>query len=236
MLDLVYPPHCLVCGAWDTPMLCDTCRAGFVPVTGSVCPKCGKPFVESRCHTCFSAEQEGGWHFDKARGAFYYDGTIADAIQKLKYTKRELLAEPLGDCFAERLQTGAVLSLDEMSRIQAIVPVPLHPSRLRERGFNQAELLSRPIAKVWNVPLLPHTLHRAKKTKQQARLNGAERRANMTGEIFIVRNTAQVAGRGILLVDDVMTTGATLSACANALKAAGATSVYAVTLAISGQS
>src|SRR5262249_39936391 len=113
-----------------------------------------------------------------------------------------------------------------------VLPVPLHPQRLRQRGFNQSELLAQPVAAALNVPLLPHGLQRRVATRQQANLTAAERRKNMTDEVFVLGRRTNVVGMGILLVDDVRTTGATLDAAAAAVKSAGAATVYALTLAI----
>jgi len=140
----------------------------------------------------------------------------------LKYKRRGSLAEVL----AERMLTHLHLPDHDF---EMLVPVPLHPARLAERGFNQAAMLASPLGAGWQVPVLPEALSRIRSTRSQIDLGLEERRANVSGAF---RGSEEiVSGRSILLVDDVYTTGATLGACALALRHAGASEVAAVTLA-----
>jgi ComF family protein len=144
-------------------------------------------------------------------------------VRRLKYQQERHLATPLAalllDCLAAR-----PLAVD------VLVPVPLDPARGRERGYNQAALLAAPVAKALGLPALPDVLQRTRPTRPQVGLNAGERRANVRGA-FACGNPSAVAGRRVLLVDDVMTTGATLEACADALTAAGAAQVYGLVVA-----
>jgi ComF family protein len=151
--------------------------------------------------------------------AFVYGGAVARAIARMKYERRPDLARPLGDLlwravepYADRL-AGAV-----------VVPVPLHPARLAERGFNQSALLADRIARPLGARFLPRALARRRDTPRQAALDREARAANLAGA-FRARQASQVHGRTVLLVDDVATTGATLAACAEALLHAGAREV-----------
>ncbi|MGD0524857.1 MAG: ComF family protein [Polyangiaceae bacterium] len=160
--------------------------------------------------------------------AYVYGGAIADAIVRMKYSSRPDLARPLGD-----LLWRALAARDVSLRDALVVPVPLHPSRLAERGYNQSALLARRVAHHLRAPFAPLALARARDTPKQANLDREARLANVAGA-FRVRQPARVRGRAVLVVDDVCTTGATLHACSSALRAAGAGAVEAVVLARTG--
>jgi ComF family protein len=157
-----------------------------------------------------------------------YEGAVRAGIHALKYHGRTAVGVPLGALLAEA--GGARLPAAPLALLDAIVPVPLHPARQAERGFNQAELLARACGRRWGLPVWPRALRRVRPTRPQTELDGAARRANVRGA-FAVSWSAPVAGRRLLLVDDVLTTGATLGAAATALRAAGATLVGALVLA-----
>jgi ComF family protein len=158
-----------------------------------------------------------------AFAAASFGGAVAVAIKRLKYAGRADVARPL----AELLRTRAS-AID--ATFDVVVPVPLHPKRLAERGFNQAALLAAPIARDRSVPFAPRALARARHTPQQASLARTARLANVK-DAFVARDEAMICDRRVLLVDDVATTGATLRACADALRAAGARAVNALVVA-----
>jgi ComF family protein len=152
-----------------------------------------------------------------------FGGPIAEALRKLKYADRADLARPLGEL-------GRRAAREEGLSADLVIPVPLHPARLAERGYNQAALLAAEIAREVRAPLHARALVRLRHTPQQARLDRAARLANVEGA-FRARSPSRVRGRRVLLVDDVCTTGATLAACAEALVAAGAIEVRAIVIA-----
>lgn len=243
LLDLVYPPRCLLCERLDRPAVCDECAAAFTPVPEPFCPRCGRPIDEAgaSCRTCRErmqgAEEEEGWAFDAARACAIYEGAIRHGIHRLKYDGAEMLGEPLGAYLANRCVVGGLFPEATLRQIGAVVPVPMHPSRERARGYNQARLLAMPIAEMLGVPLLPpDLLRRTRRTPPQVRLGGAARRGNLREAFAVTKNgdMAAVSGKDLLLIDDVFTTGATVDACARALKDAGARSVIVVTLAAGG--
>lgn len=159
-----------------------------------------------------------------------YLGSLRHAIHQLKFNKREFLGDALGAYLANRCVADALIAPADMARVTLAAAVPLHPSRERGRGFNQARLLAHPVAEMRGIPLLsPNGLRRVRKTRPQVGLSGEGRMANMEAGVFEASH--DVKGQGVLLVDDVMTTGATVSACARALKTAGASPVYVVALA-----
>lgn len=152
----------------------------------------------------------------------YFEGVLREALHQLKYRGRTVLAEPLGDLMAA-YWIQHPLSAD------VVVPVPLHAARLRERGYNQAALLARALARRVGLPLDERTLIRQRATASQVDLDVSRRKENVRGAFCCSDRT--LAGRRVLLVDDVCTTGATLEACAVALYEGGARSVQALTLA-----
>ena len=233
LLDIIYPPHCLICGRDPEPVVCEKCYAAFTPLPEPVCAVCGRPNEgNAPCRDCAEAANAGGWGFDAARAAGVFAGALREGILRLKYESQELLGEPLGAFLAERCVTDSLLTAELRHEIDAIMPVPLHRSRERKRGFNQAQLLAIPLAAQMDLPLWTHIVQRARKTAQQAAVSGADaRRKNINAGDFAVPDPRRIAGKGVLLVDDVFTTGTTISACAAALKAAGARKVIAVTLA-----
>ena len=185
---------------------------------GPVCDGCGTPFAYdpgARCPACLAKPRA----FDAARAACLYDETSREPILQLKHADRLDLA-PM---FARWLSRTARDLIDEAD---AIVPVPLHPLRLLRRRYNQAAEIARPLSVLTGTPYLPDVLIRRRATATQAGKSGSGRRRNVAGA-FAVRasRVKQVAGLRILLIDDVLTTGATAEGCARALKAAGAVRV-----------
>lgn len=182
---------------------------------GPVCDGCGAPFefdIGSRCAACLAKPRA----FDAARAACLYDETSREPILKLKHADRLDLAP----VFARWLSRAAHELIDEAD---AIAPVPLHPSRLLSRKHNQVAEIARPLSRLTGVRYLPDALVRRRATGTQGGKAGAGRRRNVAGAFEVPsRSAPQVAGKRILLIDDVMTTGATAEGCARALKAAGA--------------
>jgi len=160
--------------------------------------------------------------FDRAWSLYVYEGPVRDAIHALKYGGHRALAEILGQLMADAAPALAT------SGVTAVVPVPLHPSRLVTRGFNQAEVLARPLASSLRVPLLAHALRRLRHEHSQTALDVRARRSGVRGAF--APGSAPPRG-SVLLVDDVFSTGATVNACAAVLRASGAAHVAVLTLA-----
>ena len=191
---------------------CDSGERVTEPLVGPAPP------AVSPCATCRTTTPR----YDYARSAAIYEGQLREALHALKFAGRRALAGPLGDLAAEQ----CVASLPD--GIEALIPVPLARERERERGFNQATLLARRIGRRLDVPTRPRWLARIRATRPQSDLSAAERRANVRGAFGA---SDRVAGRHVLLVDDILTTGATLDACARALRDAGARRVGVLTVA-----
>ncbi len=234
LLDLAYPPVCLVCEA-PGPLLCERCVASFMPVDEPGCVVCGRPvMVGFSCKLCGEMDGLGGWAFAGVRSCGQFIGPLAHAVRRLKYSKLEMLGEPLGQWLTLRCVEDGLLPTKWQAELAngLVVPVPLHPSRLRERGFNQAEQLAFPLADRLRLEVSTAlTLRRVRRTDSQVGQSTQARRANITEDVFDIGDTQTVQERPVLLVDDVFTTGTTLNACARALAKNGAGPIYAVTLA-----
>ena len=217
LLDLVYPPRCPGCGSIGA-VLCASCQARIEPPPTPACIRCGHPAsTESLCPTCRATPS----HLDRIAASAVFAPPLREAIHELKYNNGRSLARPLGAAMVAYWQ-------EQGFSADIIVPVPLHRARLAERGYNQAALLARVLGEATHIPLDEKAVVRHKATQQQALLNAAERRENVK-EAFTC--SGDVTGKRVVLVDDVATTGATLEACAAALRAGGASAVWAFTLA-----
>lgn len=205
--------------------VCGACLSAIEPIAAEYfCISCRTPFLnpypldeDGRCALCRSGVR--GFDWAACYGA--YEGTLRELIHLYKYNRMRPLVKLLGDLLAR--------ALPREQSFDAVVAVPLHWRRQWERGFNQSELLARSIARRTGLPVL-HPVRRRRATRVQAGLSNARRRENVAGA-FVAKKAGAVKGLRILLIDDVMTTGATASACAHALKRAGAQSVALLTLA-----
>ena len=216
LLDLLYPPRCAACaGPCGGQPFCPACAEALEPVPAG-CARCGLPGPDPCCGACLVAAPA----FDAVAAGGLYGGPLAEAVRALKYGGRPAVARPLGDWLAGRvgLPRGAL-----------VVAVPLGRARRIARGYDQAALLARHLARaVGGRPLLG-ALRRVRETPPQVGRSRAARARNVAGAF--AAEAAVVAGQALVLVDDVVTTGATADAAASALKAAGARSVRVVALA-----
>ncbi len=227
-LSLLYPPHCAACGA-ETPAgahVCGACSGKARPIVAPFCRVCSQPFdgAITAAFTCQNCS-ERTLHFDCAVAPFRSRGVVREFIHRFKYDREFYLRLPLADWAAEGL-------MDERLRarpIDAFVPVPLHPTRFREREFNQSEELARLLSQRTGTPWL-NALRRIRYTSTQTALDRHERMENLRNA-FRVRHSPEVLHRHLVLVDDVFTTGSTVDECARVLRKAGAASVRVLTVA-----
>jgi competence protein ComFC len=230
--DIIYPKTCLICKqnlAANCPdeFVCIKCWAAIKKNTPPFCRRCGRTLdKESLAKTYCSACLKTPLYFDRAFAPCIYEGAIKDLIREFKYRKTDYLADTLS-----KLMVDFIREYDlPISSIDVIIPVPLHPARLREREFNQAELLTKNIASAFALMVSADNLVRLRHTRTQTELESSKRLENVK-DSFSVKSPDRVKGKNILLVDDVMTTGATSSEASRALKNAGANKVFVLTLA-----
>jgi len=228
LLDLMFPPRCQVCGDFGAEVFCSSCRARVTRISRPHCLVCGAPFdpLAQSGELCAVCRAEGR-HFDFARAVGLFETPLRELIHTFKYDGVRALARPLGELLAEYVADAGIPDLAP-GDFELICPVPLHPLRESERGFNQAELLARVLAERFGVPVV-RALDRVRFTRPQVLLPARARAANVRGA-FSARGDG-VAGKSVLLIDDVYTTGATLSECARMLRRAGASRVYVLTVA-----
>lgn len=227
-VDLLYPPACPACGCGmpQPGVLCDGCLARCTPVQKPFCERCSLPFAgliprPFQCPNCAKRELA----FDAAAVIWRSRGPVRDLVLGFKYDGRIALAEVFVPWLREALLDDRLADLEN----PVVVPVPLHPVRLRERGYNQAAVLGARLAKAEGWTFL-NALWRTRHTTTQTALDRAQRARNLKGA-FALRAGCEVRGRDALLVDDVLTTGATISACAEVLRKNGAERVFAVAVA-----
>jgi competence protein ComFC len=231
-VSLVYPPYCLICQKSLTnrslnEVLCPECSSKIRLNIPPFCPKCsrhlGKDPNYARCNSCQIFEQQ----FDFAWSACLYTDPLKDLIHSYKYHQKTLLRHTFSN-----LITGFIHRYNfDINQFDLIVPIPLHNTRLRERGYNQSELLAKNLSKKFNISLSINNLIRTRNTQTQTKLGQKERWTNIH-QAFKIKNLKLFEGKNILLVDDLLTTGATASEAASALKESGANKVGVVTLAI----
>ena len=229
-LRLIYPEICQLChnerASAHEGLVCSQCRSRIRFIRPPFCERCGLPF-EGDLTAAFTCTNCRGLklHFSSARSAAVAKTVVLEAIHQFKYG-RALWFEP----FLSDLLVRAAAPALPSERWDIIVPVPLHPLKLREREFNQAAVLAAHLSRVTQIPLAEDILHRIHATATQTLLSREKRAANMKNA-FAVRRGRTLAGKKIVLVDDVFTTGATTNTCAQALRMAGADEVCVWTVA-----
>lgn len=221
--DLLFPPVCVGCRQVGMP-LCDHCAQRVLPMPDSICYRCGRLLAQP-APGCFHC-QRPDFPFASIRAAALYTEPLRGAIHALKYEGRVELAEPLSRYLLATVQR--LQSLSGPMEIDGCLGVPLHARRLAERGYNQSGLLAAALARRLHYSYQPEWVWRHRETQSQVTLSAVERQQNVA-DAFTA--SPAVVGKRLLLIDDVTTTGATLSACASALKAAGAAAVYGLVLA-----
>lgn len=221
-LDLLFPPICGGCGKRGIQW-CENCQSQVNIIQPPFCNICGQPRdVPGLCFRCSTNKPQ----FNQLRSWAVYDGPVREAIRSLKYRRNIslglVLSAPLVNLF-ERLGWD----------IDMVVPVPLGVARLKERGYNQAVLIARPLALRINVPCKTQVLHRVRETRTQVGLSLSQRHENVENAFQAIKG--EVSRKRVLVVDDVATSSATLNACASALLNAEADAVYCLTLARAGE-
>ncbi|NLG84688.1 MAG: ComF family protein [Firmicutes bacterium] len=230
LTDLLFPPsvRCAVCGretAHPTLAFCPTCLSRLPFLTPPLCSRCGRLLrLATRREICPECERERLF-FSRARAVCLYDGPARAYLQEVKIRRSLVLARALAGLLARYAREESGL----FRAYAVIVPVPLHRERETERGFNQAAVMATAVGEALRRPVLDGILIRTRPTEAQRRLDRRERRENVQGA-FRVTMPAALAGRRILLLDDILTTGYTASECARAMLRAGAVEIGVLTL------
>lgn len=236
LLDVFYPPRCLLCRAFlgdhwveienRRILICPECLDRFRAIGSPLCPVCSRPFFQTAdgdhlCEDCLRKRPL----FEALFAPYSYEDPLMTAIYQFKYGKKAIVSDSLGPLLAQ-------FSLKRFAHRSdlLVMPVPLHPKRLREREFNQSLLLARHVAAALGAELNFLSLRRIKHTAPQMGLGKDERRKNLRGA-FKVAKPEEIKRRSVLLVDDVATTGNTLNECARALKRNGCKEVYCLVMA-----
>ncbi|MDH4268978.1 MAG: ComF family protein [Dehalococcoidia bacterium] len=218
-VDSFFPRRCVGCGKGGG-FLCPECLGRLPRLMPPFCPHCGRPQASGIvCPSCWQRPTE----IDGIRSPFRFDEVIRKAIHELKYRNLKAISPCLAELLADYLKENPLPG-------EALVGVPLHPRRLRERGYNQSSLLARELGRRIGLSMIEDCLIRVKQAQPQVRAVDVEERRKNVADAFVCRDE-RVRGKQIILIDDVCTSGATLESCAAALKNTGATSVWGLTLA-----
>jgi competence protein ComFC len=219
VVDSFFPRRCVGCGEVGG-FLCPECLGKLPRLVPPLCPRCGRPQASGIvCPSCRQRQTE----IDGIRSPFRFDEVIRKAIHELKYRNLKAISLCLAELLADYLRANPLPG-------EALVCVPLHPRRLRERGYNQSSLLAGELGRCIDLPVIEDCLIRVKQAQPQVRAVDMEERRRNVADAFVCRDE-KVSGKQIILIDDVCTSGATLESCAAALKNKGAMSVWGLTLA-----
>ena len=218
---------CIVCGRATTFAVCTDCSNSIRYIQQPYCTKCGQPFtthsgISHICYDCIKGKNK----FTLSRAVFEYNGAIVKLIHRFKFGDRVNLSS----FFSEelfKLYKAHFAAKD----ITAILPVPLSTHRLKHRSYNQTQLLAEALSRKLSIPVFPQILEKIKETPPQSRLSAEKRRENVK-DAYAVADRVSLKGKRVLLIDDVITTGATVNACTKALLRAGIKQVYVTTLAM----
>ena len=239
LIDIIYPPRCKVCGEFlgrdglggtaRALSFCRSCYADIREIPHPRCPVCSRPFASEvkEDHLCEECIKKAPF-YNAIIAPYLYEGALMTAVHRLKYGAKSSLADSLGPLLARFAETNVHDPGEFLT-----IPVPLHPKKLRERGFNQSLLLARHVARHLRTELDFLSLRRVKYRLPQTGLGKEERRKNVF-RAFRMERPGVVKGKSVLLVDDVATTGSTLNECARVLVHAGCERVICLVLARTG--
>ncbi len=230
-MNLLFPRRCPVCGGIVVPgqaLICPGCLGKLSPIRNPVCKKCGKELFNDQAEYCADCIRHPKT-FESGRALLCYDQTAQASVTAIKYKNKREYLDFYAAAMAWRFQSQI-----RLWKPNALVPVPIHPSRRRRRGFNQAEELAVRLGWAWQVPVYTGLLVRSKKTSPQYGLSASERLRNLQHafEVSHVPDQPEMVLRSVVLIDDIYTTGSTIEACTRVLKAAGIDKVYFLTICI----
>lgn len=226
ILDYIYPPRCPVCERISPDGVCERCRPNLKWVKQDYCMKCGKPLEDAQEEYCADCRRRRHF-FVQGRALLSYEGAVKLSLYRMKYANKREYAKCYGKEMARALGPWV-----RQRGITRIVPVPLHASRRRQRGYNQAAWIAKALGEQLHIPVDEKSLVRQKKTVPLKKLDGRQRRENLQ-EAFSLRRPIP-PGERILLVDDIYTTGSTVDEAAKCLIRAAGSTVFVMTVAIGG--
>ncbi len=229
-LELIYPEKntCFICEKYDEEIgeryICCDCEKKIKKIIPPVCAKCSKPINYDKstelCRECSGDER----YFETSKSLYAYEGVIKNAIYKYKYYNKPYFYKFFGNLLVDYMNREGYLNFDY------ILSVPLHPSKLRSRGYNQAELLAKYLSDKLSIPYIV-ALKRTKKTEKQSEQSKEERRKNLKNAFIVKKSSDIILNSTVLLVDDIYTTGSTVNECSKALITYGVKKVYVLTIA-----
>ena len=227
LLDWLYPPTCISCKSLlplnhSARYICGACAVLFDGVVAPMCERCGVSVPEdvTLCSSCYGKI----FHFTYNRAAFPYDELIRDLMHEIKFRGKKRVAQGLGELWVSTIRK------EDIPPEFILVPLPMHPAKQRERGFNQAEILANALSKGFNIPV-ENALVRTEDTPPQAGLHPKLRAENVR-DVFAIHPNFDVGGKNYIIIDDIYTTGASLNECAKVLVFSGAAKVLCMTFAI----
>ena len=226
LTDLLYPRRCPVCDKAVMPfgsLVCETCGGKTAYIKEPYCMKCGKELAEAEAEYCGDCMRHRHL-FDRGRAVFAYK-SISDSLYRFKYRGRQEYAAYYAACMADRLGEWIL-----QCRPDALVPVPIHPSKRRTRGYNQAEALARELGELLHIAVDTGLIKRVRKTTPMKELSVSERQNNLKRAFKICRNDVKL--NTIIIIDDIYTTGSTIDAMSRELRRAGVKRIYFAALAI----
>ena len=242
ILDFVFPKdlYCISCGRPLPPQgagglaLCDRCVSEISWISGGSCEKCGRLLAdENPGRFCRECEDDGGHMFRRGYACAVYTGRAADIVREMKYRRKSWYADTLASLMAAKYFSGADPETGELPEYDGLAFVPMSARKMAARGYDQAGLIARGLSRKTGIPFLPGALERVRETDVMSGLSAGERRQNLAGAFVVPCDMIDiVAGKKLLIVDDVYTTGSSVGVCAEALLAAGAESVDVLVFAI----
>lgn len=227
VIDAVFPRRCPVCHdivPMGDGLICYSCKDGFKKVSDPYCLKCGKPIRDSSMAYCSQCTNNIRY-YDEGRAAFIYEDIMRKSIYSFKYGGREEYAK----YYASQIYAEFGPKIKEWNA-EGLIPIPIHKSRYKKRGYNQAYLISKELSKLTGIPTYDNILKRVKNTVVQKNLNAIERSNNLKNAFKITKNAVKL--QSAILVDDIYTTGSTINVAAAVLKDAGTSKIYYLTLSI----
>lgn len=221
---MIYPQTCYFCGKINKTPMCVTCQEKVVYITEPRCKKCGKPIRYKEKEYCEDCQKQE-FHFEQGRSIWIHKGPVTWSVYQFKYHNRRIFAEfyarELWRLYGEKIKEW---------KIEGIVPVPLHRKRLRDRGYNQAELIAKRLGEYAEIPVYTKAVSRVRYTARQKELDNRERKKNLKNAFQISKSWKPV--KSILVIDDIYTTGNTIDAVAQELKLSGVEKIWFLTISI----